>query len=42
MIDFGTAQAELAKVDFDRADDEKPRAFKLQGFENKAMKNGST
>ena len=38
IIDFGSIQAELAKVDLDKGTEALPRAFRLQGFENEAMK----
>ena len=38
IIDFGSIQAELAKVDLDEKSDALPKAFRLQGFENEAIK----
>ncbi|MDO4805293.1 MAG: restriction endonuclease, partial [Lachnospiraceae bacterium] len=38
MIDFGSVQAELAKVDLDAGAEALPRAFRLNGFENEAVK----
>lgn len=38
MIDFGSVRAELARVDLDEGREAVPRAFRLQGVENEAMK----
>ena len=38
IIDFGSIQAELAKVDLDKDSEALPKAFRLHGYENEAMK----
>ena len=38
IIDFGSIQAELAKVDLDKGSEALPKAFRLHGFENEKMR----